>query len=184
MNMNIPEMLRMSIKIDKKEKIKEPDTNLAERRVNKPLTWFTDFDDMFNEFRRNMLDSFWPESDEMTLPSIHPSREGTRIPPMDIISTDTEYKVHAEMPDLDKDDIKIELDNNQLSITAEKKTEEEQKKTNYLHRERTYQRYFRSLVLPEDALTGEDIGAKLENGLLEITVKRKAKEPKKQVQIK
>jgi len=102
---------------------------------------------------------------------------------LDVEATDTEYKIRADVPGFGKDEVKIELDKGVLSIHGEHKHEEEKKDKNYLRRERRFESFDRSVVMPDDVLTTEEISAKLENGVLEVTVKRKAPEPKKEIKI-
>ena len=68
----------------------------------------------------SLLDSFWPA---------HLERDEGRsfMPVMDISETDNAYQVRLEVPGMEKEDISIEVENNILTVSGEKKTEEESK---------------------------------------------------------
>lgn len=104
---------------------------------------------------------------------------------LDVKETDKGYKVEAEMPGVNREDISLELSDGYLTIrvasksTSEKKDDDE--KTIYQERRDTYME--RSVYLPEAADEGVD--AKLENGELIITVpKAKVEQKKKRIDIK
>lgn len=97
----------------------------------------------------------------------------------DIKETDNSYIVMAELPGVDKNDIKLDLDDDILSIKAERKFENKEEKDNYIRREMRYGAFERSFRV--EGIKSEDIKAKHENGVLEITlpkdiqIKEKAK---------
>jgi HSP20 family protein len=69
---------------------------------------------------------------------------------VDVIETDKEVKVSAELPGVEEGDIDVRVSDTMLTISAEKKTAREEKDDNYLLRERSFGRVERSLPLPED----------------------------------
>ena len=91
----------------------------------------------------------------------------------DIIETDTGYQLQAELPGFRKEDIKIDLGNDRLTIKAEHtQSTEEKKQGSYLRRERSYGSYARSFDITgieESAIT-----ASYENGILILNLPRKA----------
>jgi len=99
--------------------------------------------------------------------------EGTKAPvtiKMDVTENDTGYLVHAEMPGVKKDDIHVDIDGNQVTITAEVKRETEKKDGDkVLRSERYYGNVYRSFTLPhelDEALSE----AKFADGVLELTL--------------
>lgn len=87
----------------------------------------------------------------------------------DIIKDGENFILEIEVPGFSKEDISIELDDGVLIITAEKKVEEKQETKNYQRKERFLGKYQRHFVVG-DNITNEDIKAKLENGILELTI--------------
>jgi len=84
------------------------------------------------------------------------------------------YIVETDLPGFDKSDIKLDLSNDTLTITAEHTTEKETKEdeNSYIHRERTYGAYSRSFDVT--GIDTDNIGAKYENGVLTLTLPKKA----------
>jgi HSP20 family protein len=103
--------------------------------------------------------------------------EGARTPmmvKMDVTETKDGYLIHAEMPGVKKDDINVEIEGNQVTLTAEIKRETEKKEGDkVLRSERYYGNVFRSFTLPSE-LDEKASVAKYDNGVLELTLVRKA----------
>ncbi len=95
----------------------------------------------------------------------------TATPAINVIETDSEYDMEMAVPGLTKEDLNVQVDENCLNISMEKKTETEDKneKKNYLRREFSTQQFFRSFELPEN-VEKEKITAKVENGVLKIAL--------------
>ena len=100
---------------------------------------------------------------------------------IDIFKTDIReengnYILEADLPGFDKKDINIDLTDEFLTIKAERKTETdtEDTKKNYISRERSYGSYTRRFEV--SGIDTENIGAKYENGVLTLTMPRKAPE--------
>lgn len=98
------------------------------------------------------------------------------MPAVDITETENEYRFVAEVPGLEKNDIKLSLENNVLSINGEKKNELKQEGRDYHRVERSYGKFERSFRLPRE-VKSDSISAKYDNGLLTVTVP-KAEEAK------
>jgi HSP20 family protein len=95
---------------------------------------------------------------------------------MDISETDKNYEVKADIPGVKKEDIKVAVDRNQVTISAEVKeeTEENQKSgAGKVRSERYYGQMYRSFILPQEV---DDAGAeaKYENGVLLLTLPKKS----------
>ncbi len=102
----------------------------------------------------------------------------------DIKQTDNEYIIEAEMPGFDKSNIKLELKNNYLTISASKEDDNEELEDGYLRRERRTGQVSRSFYV--EGINQTDISAKYDNGILEITLpkKQKEEEPENIIEIK
>jgi HSP20 family protein len=94
---------------------------------------------------------------------------GTWYPASDVRETENEFIVRAELPGVAREDVRINLTNNTLSLRGEKKQETEEKKGNWHHVERTYGRFERTFTLPTD-VAADRIKARYQDGVLEIVV--------------
>jgi HSP20 family protein len=93
---------------------------------------------------------------------------------MDVTENDKGYVVHAEIPGAKKEDIQVTIEGNQVTIGAEVKREVEAKDGEQLLRaERYYGSVYRSFTLPVE-LDEATSAAKFENGVLELTLSKKA----------
>ncbi|RDJ93656.1 hypothetical protein B4Q13_20465, partial [Lacticaseibacillus rhamnosus] len=72
-------------------------------------------------------------------------------PAADITETEKEYLIKAELPEVRKEDVKIELNEGVLTISGERKKEKEEKGANEIRVESFYGTFSRSFALPEDA---------------------------------
>jgi len=131
------------------------------------------FDDFrrFEEMMNRMFENFWgrPTSRRL-LPSgergaVVPS--GQREPFIDVMEKDKEIIATAEMPGLEKKDIKINVTEDMLEISAETKQEEKKEEKGYIYRERRSGSYYRAISLPSP-VDPDNSKATYENGVLEI----------------
>lgn len=99
----------------------------------------------------------------------------------DIKEHDNCYDLTIDLPGVKKEDIKAELNDGYLTVSAENNTSKDEKDENgkYICRERYSGSYSRSFYVG-DAITEEDISAKFENGTLKLTVPKKESLPEKQ----
>jgi len=91
--------------------------------------------------------------------------------PIDLIDEGDSIRIKADMPGVDKGDIKLNVTKGNVSISAESKNESEKKGKSYYYSERRASSYYRSIDLPAD-IDPKSVKAKLENGILEITAKK------------
>ena len=103
-------------------------------------------------------------------------------PAINVIENEKDYKVEVAAPGMNKEDFNIHLNENQeLVITVEKNTQNEQKEEKkYLRREFSYTKFQQAFQLP-DNVDKEKIGAKVENGVIEITLPKLAPEDKARI---
>jgi HSP20 family protein len=148
--------------------------DIAVRRNEWPGTLFSDFrteiDDLFERFlgerwtgRRGDLNWAWPT--------------------VDVSETDGAITIRAEMPGIEKDDLKVTLSGNVLSISGEKKESSEDRGADYWHSERRFGTFRRSIELPEGADLGK-IDARQENGVLTISVPKVPAASSKRIEVK
>ncbi|HHL40109.1 MAG TPA: Hsp20/alpha crystallin family protein [Deltaproteobacteria bacterium] len=124
------------------------------------------FDDMFSRFDLAFPRLFERETALERLPG------AVLRPSVDVKESAREYTITVEVPGVSEDDVKVELADGVLTISGEKKHEEEKKDEYYHSVERSYGYFRRVLSLPDDA-DEEGVEAKYKNGVLTITVPRR-----------
>ena len=120
------------------------------------------FDDFYN-----MLDDFFSDG---LMPGRSLLRDTFKI---DIQEKDSEYLVEAEMPGINKDEIDLNIENDNLSISVNRTEETNKDGKNFIHRERRATSMNRSIRLANAKL--DEISAKLDNGVLSITIPKAEK---------
>jgi len=99
------------------------------------------------------------------------SSTNTTIPMVNVKETGENFEVEMAAPGMDKQDFKVELDGNLLTITSEKNQENEVKEgERYSRREFSYQSFQRSFQLPKEVVDADRIEAKYENGVLKLVI--------------
>lgn len=130
-------------------------------------TPFREMDEFFNRYR-SMMGTFGDEeSGGMSM---------DWRPVADISETDKEYMIKAELPEVDRKDVHVEVDNGRVTISGERKMDKEEKDATNHRIESFYGRFSRSFALPADVDEGK-ISANSENGVLKVHMP-KSKESK------
>ncbi len=111
--------------------------------------------------------------------SIARSGGSTFIPKVDVIENTDSFEIHFAAPGLSKEDFKIELNDNHLKVSGERKLSNDKKDKNYHSIETQYGSFTRSFNLPEN-VDGSKINAKYNNGILELTIPKDEKKVLKQ----
>lgn len=130
------------------------------------------FDNTFDKLFENAFTNFWGNGVSHF--------DGFKT---DVIDQGDNYLLQAELPGFQKEDISIDLSNDVLTISASHKEEsnKEDKKHNYIRKERYYSSYSRSFYV--EGITSNDIDASYKEGILEVTFPKKeiakAEEPKR-----
>lgn len=101
--------------------------------------------------------------------------EGTWLPAVELFEREGKLVLRAELPGLKREDITVEVTDHTLTISGERKTEQEVKEQNYYRCERSYGAFQRSIALPTGVEQGQ-IEATFKDGILEVTLP-KAKGP-------
>jgi len=100
---------------------------------------------------------------------------------MDVINEEESYKIVAEMAGVDKDKIKIRVENDILTISGERYRDESEA-DNYVLKERFFGKFKRSFRLPEK-VDKSGISADYKNGLLEVSLPLKAEQKPRQIEV-
>jgi len=143
----------------------------------RPSTWLSPFErmeELFEDFFRRAFERPW-------WPSISRRFEEMELSPsVDIFEEGDDIVVKTELPGMTKDDIEVNLTENTITISGEKKREEKVERDNYYHLERSYGSFRRSFDLPAEVQT-DKAKASFKNGVLEVRIP-KTEEAKKKVQ--
>jgi HSP20 family protein len=138
----------------------------------------------FDELRRmgRQLDRMFREFEPMFREVKPLSFEGEISPFVDIVDTDKELVVTADIPGVEKEDISIDVKDDMLNIKASRKEEKEEKKKNYWRRERSYNRFYRAIRLPV-SVDEKRAKASFKNGVLEVRLPKIGVEKKRVIPI-
>ena len=91
------------------------------------------------------------------------------IPQIEVLHNNDQFMVRADLPGLTKDDVNVEVADNLLTISGERKDEKEEKREGFYRSERSYGSFYRQIPLPEGAIS-DKAAANFRNGVLEITM--------------
>ena len=146
----------------------------------RPMGWLSPFermDDMFDElirrpFGRHLLNRFPRTMDEIAL-----------SPSVDIFEEKDDVVLKTELPGMTKDDIEINLTDDMITLSGEKKHEEKIEEKNYYRCERSYGSFKRSFDLPAE-VQSDKAKASFKNGVLEVRIPKTEEARKKAVKIK
>ena len=140
---------------------------------------FRDMEDMFDRFNRSCgrLPATRSEgsSEVLTIADWAPS--------VDISETDTEFVIKVELPEVRKEDVKVSIHEGVLTIQGERKMEREESKKKYHRVERSYGRFARSFMLPEN-VDEESISASHKDGMLNVRLGKVEEAKPKSIEIK
>lgn len=105
------------------------------------------------------------------------------FPAVDISEDEAEYLIKAELPEVNKEDVKVTLENGVVTMRGERKFEKEEKNKKYHRIERSYGSFVRSFSLPSDA-DPATISADFKDGLLQVRVAKSEEKKPKQIEVK
>ena len=129
---------------------------------------FRNFEDLFRDFR---------------LGNITREGEGQQPIRIDVHEDEKAYTVRADVPGVNKDDIKVDISGNRVTISAEtKRVADEKQGGNVVRSERYYGEQYRSFTLEHD-IDDSKASAKCEAGVLELTLPKKAQQGSRKLQI-
>ena len=107
---------------------------------------------------------------------------GAFVPPVDIYEDEHGIQLKLEVPGIEQKDLDVKVENNTLTVSGERKFEQEQKEENFHRIERRYGSFTRSFTLPSTVNT-EDINASYENGVLKVRLAKRAEAKPKQIKV-
>jgi HSP20 family protein len=103
-------------------------------------------------------------------------------PAMDLVETDEHFVLRADLPGVDENDVKVELEDSVLSISGERRHEQEVKKGGYYRIERATGSFARTLTLP-DGIDADAVQASFDKGVLEVRIPKPAERQPRRVAI-
>ncbi|MFZ3065509.1 MAG: Hsp20/alpha crystallin family protein [Nitrospirota bacterium] len=103
-------------------------------------------------------------------------------PAMDVMESDEEIVLKAELPGIELKDVEVLIKDNILTLRGERKFEKEEKKENYHRIERPYGAFQRSFTLPY-TVEQEKVKAKMKDGVLEVRLPKTKEEKSKKIEI-
>lgn len=136
------------------------------------LRGWSELDRVFDNFRRDFERTFttFPVATMPSLPSISTTS-------CDVVDEGNRFVVTVDLPGIKKNEIKLNVTDNAIEISAEHKEEAEEKKKNYVRKERKEVSYHRTLSLPEKVISSKAM-AKLNNGVLSVEIPKVTPTPK------
>jgi HSP20 family protein len=157
------------------KKAKEKTTAMAPAA---PQDLWKAFDDAFERFRSDFEDLLFPPYWDRAL-SLMPE---TRVPAVDLEDRGKDYLLKAEMPGFKKEDIEIEVREDSVEIAGTAGWKYDKKEQAYICKERACESFYRLVDLPEE-IKVNDVTAYLSDGVLEITLPKKAPKQKRKVKV-
>ena len=136
----------------------------AQRRMSSLLEW--------TPFRRGNLT---PEDETISVPQWAPL--------VDIAEDAKEYLIKLELPEVQKDDVKVTVESGTLTISGERKAEKEEAGRKFHRVERFYGRFERSFSVPEDA-EADNVKADFKDGVLRVHLAKSEKARPRQIEVK
>ena len=127
-----------------------------------------EMDRLFDDFG---LDRNWiaPRGNRSSLSSARRAGADVWAPDVEIYQRNNELVVRADLPGMKKDDISVDVTDESITISGERHQEQETERGGLYRSERTYGSFFRTIPLPEGAIT-DQAKATFKNGVLEVTV--------------
>ncbi|MBN2127113.1 MAG: Hsp20/alpha crystallin family protein [Candidatus Diapherotrites archaeon] len=137
--------------------------------------------DPFNRRKRmhSLFDDFFPTEFFEPIERMHPMKM-VREPLVDVIDKGNYLELVAELPGIDKKDIKVNVEENSVCIEAEKKLSltEEDKKKGHFYSERSYSKFFRKIPLTIEVLPNKSL-AEMHDGILKLKLEKLKPIPEK-----
>ncbi|MES2268385.1 MAG: Hsp20/alpha crystallin family protein [Bacteroidota bacterium] len=138
-----------------------------------------------NQPNNTLMPGFNDVFDSIFTDNFFSDRLVTRVPAVNISESENNYHVELAAPGLKKEDFKLNLERNVLTISVEHSSEQKDEQKNYSKREYSYSSFVRSFTLPESADHGQ-IEASYTDGILKIDIAKReeAKVVRRQIEIK
>ncbi len=152
-------------------KVTRSKKNQIQQHTMLPTFGWSGIDRVFDNFRRDVERAFasFPTITSPTIPVLSTT--------CDLVDEGNRYVIKVDLPGVKKKDIDLNITDNSIEISAEHKDEVEEKKKNFLRKERSEVSYYRALPLPEKIVSGK-VKAKLTDGILNIVLPKSRPTPK------
>lgn len=111
---------------------------------------------------------------------------GATLPAVNVRETNDDFVLEVAAPGMKREDFKVELDNNVLTISSQREEKQDQQNEDYTRKEFSYQYFQRNFSLPENKVEGDKISARYVDGILHITVPKREEakvKPVRQIKI-
>ncbi|MEX0646442.1 MAG: Hsp20/alpha crystallin family protein [Balneolaceae bacterium] len=131
--------------------------------------------DLFGKRFSDIMDEFFNDAVA--------NRRSTFTPGIDVSETEKQFIVDVELPGMEKKDIDLNIENNRLTISGERKFEKEENNKQYHRVESHYGSFSRTLQLPE-SVNPDSVKASYKDGILNISIDKSEEKLKKQIEIK
>jgi len=142
---------------------------------------------MLARINRNYVPAYWDDFfNDKFFNQLNSTNCNGNHPAVNVSEEDKVYTIEVAAPGIARKDFNLEIENDVLTISTEKKENEDEKKQNFLRREFNYQTFKRSFQLPE-SIDQEQIKATHEAGILTLTLPKKEEEVQKaprQIEVK
>ena len=134
---------------------------------------------------REIEDLFDRYTSRLGLPSLSRDAFSTTewSPKVDITETDKEFTIKAELPEVKKEDVKVNIENGELCISGERKQEKEENGKKFHRIERFYGSFMRSFTLPGN-VDEANIKAEFKDGMLNLSLPKTAETKPKATEVK
>lgn len=168
----------MTLRKEKNNKMTvKPKVEKREISPWRPYDIWADMDQLFDSFRSNFDDLFWPWRE----PNM--SKTSQKTPLMDVADMGNYYEMRLEIPGISKENVDIQVTQNSVEIKAKCDDAHEEKGKNWLRCECSGVSYYRSIGFPEYLKTDE-VDAELKDGILTINLPKLEPKPSHKVKIK
>lgn len=124
-----------------------------------------------------MFGRFFPSQDNN-----HSSQKAVWAPRTDLIETDDDYRIDLDVPGMSKDDLKINYQDNKLTVSGERTINHSDENEEYVRVERSFGQFHRSFTLPR-TVDASNISASYENGVLSVRVPKTETVKPRQIEI-
>lgn len=126
-----------------------------------------EMEDMFDRYTSRLG---WPRMNQEALST------SAWSPKVDIVETDKEYLIKAELPEVNKEDVKVSIENGELCLSGERKQEKEETGKKFHRLERYHGSFMRSFSLP-DNVDADNIKASFKDGMLNLSLPKSGETP-------
>ncbi len=164
-----------------KEKKEKKELALMEEKpgtVSTPFTFMrrfaTDMERLFEEFEGFRFPSLFGRE---FFPFTREFEHVGWVPEIEVLRKNNEFIVRADLPGMKKENVEVEINENMLTLSGERKEEMEENREGYYRSERSYGTFYRQIPLPEGAKT-DTAKAEFNDGVLVITMQAPQQEPK------